>query len=349
MFQPLKRIGVLGTESARPVTSAHIYDQWGPLLSPSPGSGRKTGLVMTHVWDKDRAEAEKFAARFGVPNVVDHYAEMVGRVDGVIQSGLKASFWSFQLVRPYLEAGVPVFMDRPGAYSLSGIRRLVGHAAQHNCPLMVTNNHEFNPVVDLLKARARLMGPLVAVIADALTDQAVRYFVWHCIHVWFMLFPVIEGRVRAVRTLLADPVSPSPMTVMECANPDGSQFFATLMRHRCLHRGWVKLFTVDSCYEAVIWPRESYRRKEVVDGPQSAEYLRTVFSVHPLAAFEKMIETRKMPQSHDQIVEKVRVFLAMHKSLLEDGATVEVNRLDENWVSPNMFPGYFPDGYFPAA
>jgi predicted dehydrogenase len=348
----LKRIGVLGTEDDNPYTS-HIYAQWAPLMNPPRGTVRRTGMLITHVWDKDRAAAEKFARLYGIPKVVDRFDQMVGEVDGVVQSGYKGSFWSLELVRPYLEAGIPVFIDRPGAYSLARIRELVGVAAKHKCPLMVTNNHENNRQVDLLKARVEALGPLTGLVADSLTDRDMRLFSMHCIHGWYMIYPLLAGKIRRVRTLLADSSYASPLSLMECENPDGSRFTAALMRHRNVHRGFVKLFGRKASYEGTVYPPAHYQVKRTLgreelarDTKEAWQYLLTDFSLPAMTKFELAIETRQMPQTYDQIVEKVQVFLAMHKSLLEGGAAVDLNRLEPEWTSPNPYPGYFPDGYF---
>jgi len=348
----LKRIGVLGTEDDNPYTS-HIYAQWAPLMNPPKDTVRRTGMLITHVWDKDRAVAEKFARLYGIPNVVERFDQMVGEVDGVIQSGYKASFWASELVRPYVEAKMPVYIDRPGAYSLARIRSLTDLAAKHDCPLMVSNNHENSGTVDLLKARVDALGPLTGMFADSLTDREMRFFSMHCIHGWFMIYPLLVGKVRRVRTFMADDSYPSPLSLMECENSDGSRFAAVLMRHRNVHRGYVKLFGRDASYEGTVYPPAHYQLKRTLskqelvrDAKESWQYLLTNFSLPAMSKFELAIETRRMPQTYAQIVEKVQVFLAMHKSLLDGGAAVDLDRLDPQWTSPNPYPGYFPDGYF---
>jgi hypothetical protein len=281
---------------------------------------------------------------------------MAGLVDGVVQSGYKASFWAVDLVKPYLEAKTPVYIDRPGAYSLAQARRLVESAARHDCLLMVSNNHENSPVVELLEDRARQMGSLTALLADSLTDREMRLFSMHCIHGWYMIYPILAGKVRRARTFLDPGSYPSPMTIMECRNSDASPFIATLMRQRYVHRGYVKLFSATGSYEGTVLPPVTYRQERplgrqqlVRDTERWREHLLTVFSLPAMARFEKMMVTRKMPQTYQQIVEKIQVFLAMDKSLREGGVAVEISTLDPAWTSPNPYPGYFPDGYFPRS
>jgi CheY-like chemotaxis protein len=351
----LKRVGVLGTEGDNPITS-HIYAQWAPLMNPPAGFARRTGLTITHVWDKDRGEAEKFARLFNVPHVVDKYDGMVGQVDAVIQSGYKGSFWASELVRPYMDAGIPVYIDRPGAYSVARIRDLTARAAKHDCPLMITNNHENTRAVELLQMRARRLSPLTGLIADSLTDRQMLYFSMHCIHGWYMLYPLLAGMVKATRTYLASDDFASPVTLFECENPDGSPFTAILQRHRVVHRGYVKLFGKSASLEGTLYEPADYsleqalnREQLVRDTQQAKDYLLTDFSLPVIRKLEVMIETRKMPQTYEQINEKVQVFLASFRSLLEDGRRVEVASLDPSWTAPNPYPDYFPENFFPKA
>jgi hypothetical protein len=263
------------------------------------------------------------------------------------------SFWSLELVRPYLEAGVPVLMDRPGGYSLRRIRRLVELAARHGSPLMVTDNHEHHAEVDLMVSAAAGLGRLLGVAADCMNDRQVSHFSMHCIHGWYMLFPVLAGKVRRVRTFVASEAAFAPLTLMECENEDGSRFPAVLHRQEPPHRGWFKLLGEHGVHQGTILPPPSYRagarRRPAGSGElESQKRLLTDFSLPPLIRFEEMIETRKMPQSGERIIEKTRVFLAMFKSLREGGTQVEVGRLEEDWTAPNPYPGFFPEGYFPA-
>lgn len=327
----------------------------GPLshMGSWPSLCRRADMVMTHVWHQDRKVAEEYARQHGIPHVVDKYDGMLGQVDAVVQGGYQENFWSVELAWPYVEAGIPVFINRPGAYSLRRIRRLVELAGKHNCPLMVTSYHEYNHMTELAAAAANNMGRLTGVMADSMADSEARFFSLHCIHGWFMLYPVLAGKVRRVRTFQAGGRPFAPIDMMECENADGSRFPAVLSRQAGSHRGFMKIFGAENAsYEATLMPLGSYKKRE--SGP-GVERIREVergntqldFLLPALVKFENMVKTREMPQSYDQIVEKVQVFLSLYRSLLDDGRAVEVARLEEDWMAPNPYPDLYPDGYFP--
>ena len=63
------------------------------------------------VYSDDRAAAEKLQAKFDVP-VMDHYADGVGKVDGVIITARHGDN-HYKYAEPYIESGVPMFIDKP--------------------------------------------------------------------------------------------------------------------------------------------------------------------------------------------------------------------------------------------
>ncbi|NLF09664.1 MAG: Gfo/Idh/MocA family oxidoreductase [Pirellulaceae bacterium] len=70
------------------------------------------GARVTHVWCDDRSDAEKVARAVFIPNVVDRPEDVIGSVDAVIISTDRG--WEHvDRARPFIEAGLPVFIDKP--------------------------------------------------------------------------------------------------------------------------------------------------------------------------------------------------------------------------------------------
>jgi len=70
------------------------------------------GASVTHVWADDRADAESVAAVARIPNVVDRAEDVIGEVDAVLVATDKG-FEHVARARPFVEAGLPVFVDKP--------------------------------------------------------------------------------------------------------------------------------------------------------------------------------------------------------------------------------------------
>ncbi len=70
------------------------------------------GAKVTHVWCDERADAEKVARAAKVSHVVENPEEVIGKVDAVIIPTDKG--WEHvDRVKPFLEAGLPAFIDKP--------------------------------------------------------------------------------------------------------------------------------------------------------------------------------------------------------------------------------------------
>jgi len=75
---------------------------------------------------------QAFADTYDIPRVVDDPADMVKRVKGVF---ITDPDHSLELARPFLEKGMPVFVDVPIAWSLREARELIALAKKNNAVL----------------------------------------------------------------------------------------------------------------------------------------------------------------------------------------------------------------------
>ena len=74
------------------------------------------GARVTHVWTQDLSISKSIAASSGIEHVVNHAADMIGQVDAVILARDDAEF-HVEMARPFIESGVPIFIDKPLAVS----------------------------------------------------------------------------------------------------------------------------------------------------------------------------------------------------------------------------------------
>lgn len=78
---------------------------------------------VTHVWAQDRACAAHIAAAARIPHVVDDPIAMIGAVDAILLARDDAAH-HFAHAAPFLEAGLPIFVDKPIALSVAAAQRL---------------------------------------------------------------------------------------------------------------------------------------------------------------------------------------------------------------------------------
>jgi hypothetical protein len=155
------RIGVFGIDFT-------FWGIWADLMSPDGSYLGTSALRMrpTHVWDKDAAKARQFASRWGC-EVVDRYDGMVGKVDAVLNGDLYNVPWQHLLLRPYLEAGIPCFLQRHWASTLPNLDGMLELAARHGTPVMATVPFEHYRETEGLIARLPSIGQVQGVFGTA--------------------------------------------------------------------------------------------------------------------------------------------------------------------------------------
>lgn len=78
------------------------------------------GATVTHIWTDDTVDASKVAAATRIGNILDHPEEAIGRVDVVIIASDDGDR-HVDRAKPFIEAGVPVFIDKPLATNLKDL------------------------------------------------------------------------------------------------------------------------------------------------------------------------------------------------------------------------------------
>lgn len=112
------RIGIVGSDNSHSMRFAE-------LCNKSDSAGRKiAGAAVTHLWGVDAARNQEVAEVGGIPHVVADPKEMIGAVDGIICVRRHGSH-HLEDARPFLEAGLPVFVDKPLASSRADAEALI--------------------------------------------------------------------------------------------------------------------------------------------------------------------------------------------------------------------------------
>ncbi|MEJ7767252.1 MAG: Gfo/Idh/MocA family oxidoreductase [Chitinophagaceae bacterium] len=75
---------------------------------------------VTHVWTQERAASESVAKAAGIDFIVDKMESMIGQVDAVILSRDDAEN-HVQMAKPFIDAGIPIFIDKPLAIHLNDL------------------------------------------------------------------------------------------------------------------------------------------------------------------------------------------------------------------------------------
>ena len=333
------------------------YDIWAPCINAEESDvwyGRTTGMRITHCWDKDPAIAADFAAKYKCEAVHD-YDDMVGKVDGMIFAGFNEVKWWPQLTRPYLEAGIPCFLNRPFAYSMKDAKAIVETARAHDTPILCTDEREFikesvtarGKVEQLIKEGDEILG--------ANSDNSAGYeYPQHGVHGLYYLLAILGLDVGQV-SLLADSwwreqtktcaqkmqyglltLQYNGIDVPGVGRQD-KPFIATQQQlsgygsnanMRIYHRGgW--------------WDIDNHWTHNDRDMRMFTLFFPTILQM------QQLFETRKMPWSYDYILKKTRIFLAGFQSHLErNGGFVRVDEVTDDWEAPSPYPDWLDESVF---
>lgn len=84
------------------------------------------GAQVTHIWTQDKAISRHVAKAALIPNIVDDFEAMVGCVDGVLLARDDAEN-HLSMSKPFLKAGMPVYIDKPIALSVRDLEEIYRH------------------------------------------------------------------------------------------------------------------------------------------------------------------------------------------------------------------------------
>ena len=134
------RIAVIGV--------GHLGRHHARILSSLPGA------TLAAVVDSNQSRAREIAGAYGTSPAFD-YRDVLGRVDAVtiaVPTELHRD-----IAIPFLEAGVPVLVEKPMARSLAEADAMIAAAAKADAALAVGHTERFNPAVEA--ARPLLTDP----------------------------------------------------------------------------------------------------------------------------------------------------------------------------------------------
>ena len=312
---------------------------WSDLIAPdkAPNSNRGNfgtpllNMDITHVWDVDPAIAQKFASRLGA-TAVQKYDDMVGKVDGVIFGGYNEVPWHHLLVRPYLEAGIPVYLSRPFAYCMRDMDEILNLAAKHNAAIIATAKHEHYHEIPALKSRLKSIGQIQCVQATCASSD----FPMH-LHTQFMLLRILGYDVEKV-SVITDKVV-------------GNSY----LQETFVYKGWegqkpficsLQGVGIQDSFCIDIIGRENQTSATMVRSPSWQDSLLYRYAPQVID-MQRTFETKKNWQPLDEVRKKTEIFLTGYYSHLErNGAAVSVGSVPADWSPPHPKPGLIDAAMF---
>ena len=175
-------IGYMGPENAHPFSwSAIVNGSYNADVMPLYANKRIAtyldanrdslgidGARVTHVWTQDRVISERIVAASRVPHIAHEPRAMVEAVDAVLIARDDPESHA-ALAQPFLDAGMPVLVDKPLASTESDLAFFADQARAGRV-IMSCSSMRYAPEVRVLKEAAATLGPVRLVAAVGVKD-----------------------------------------------------------------------------------------------------------------------------------------------------------------------------------
>lgn len=169
------------------------------------------GAQVTHVWTQDPDISRKISRAALIPAIVSNPAEMIGQVDAILLARDDAESHRC-LARPFLEHGLPVYVDKPAATSLRELDALYALAHREE-QIFACSALRFADEIFLTKEERAEVGEICRIVA--MSPNSWPKYSAHVIDPVLAQFPELEApsRVQSLRT--------GEVTVVAASAPSG--------------------------------------------------------------------------------------------------------------------------------
>ncbi|MBA7589339.1 hypothetical protein ES708_31421 [subsurface metagenome] len=264
---------------------------------------------------------DKFTKELGVEHVVKHPEEMMKLVDAVFIMDPENSL---ALARPFLEEGMPIFINRPIAWTLSDAREILRLAEENNSPLITGS---CVPWMNEFQAAKSRIDPNT--VQHYYVDGSTANFCSYMPHILETIQMLVGGKVVRCSThgmtwaADEDPLEiPPVMTHLEYAKRTSdrdpvvgvaSTFYGNP------YRNWVKVHCDRDVIEQGVFREGEY--VNVLDDHLWLPFLRMV---------DRTFESGVSPEDSGYILSKVETMLMAHKSGVEGGRPVGLDEIGQH-------------------
>jgi predicted dehydrogenase len=302
------RIGLVGLGTGG--ASSYHARSFSMILNGQPEGGREPdwpaheirvpGGRVTAVWDEDVEVARAHAARFGIEHACERLEDLIGLVDGVMVLD-DLSVVHQRRAFPFLEAGVPTFVDKPLTTDLEEAGRLLATARAHGTTFMSTSALRYAKELTDQQAEIAAAGDPVVTIAACQGSYLGELNVIHYgIHPLELAYAVLGPGIESAQNV-----------------GDGDSHVVKL-RHRT--KGTVLLVVEPGIQQAF---RLSIMGSDGDVHVVGADW--DAFYAGMLATFLDAVRTRTSPVPFEETYELIGALIAARESKLRGGAAVAVS------------------------
>src|SRR5690606_17073704 len=138
---------------------------------------------VTHIWTQNAEESHKIAKSAKIPYIVDKMEDMIGYIDAVLLARDDAEN-HLELSKSFLQAGIPIFIDKPLAFDLETAREILNQQTFEG-QIFTCSSLRYSNDLLLSKEQAKLLGDISFI--EAKVPKSWEKYAIHVIE------PIIAG------------------------------------------------------------------------------------------------------------------------------------------------------------
>lgn len=271
------RIGIIGAENSHTVGLGKAFN----VRKEFPG------VEVVALWGETPEFAQRASDAGSIPKIVDSQTDLLGLVDAVIIDHRHAKYHAEAAI-PFIEHGIPTFVDKPFTYRWQEGRALLDLAEKHKTPITCLSSVGFGPTVDDMTKQVSRLDEITSIIVTGPADIDSKYggIFFYGVHTVERLFKVFGDDAIAVR-----------------ATRHGTQVTFQFK----FRSGRLATAILASKWEVFCLTGEGMT--EIKPLPEADD------QVHMYSAIVKMFQTGEEPRSHESILRTVAALEAMERSV----------------------------------
>jgi predicted dehydrogenase len=287
------RIGIIGTENSHAMAFSKIVN----LPDPETGKLRYPDVRIVGVYGPDEESAKRIMDEVGVDFIAKNPEEFHGKVDAMCITCRKGSL-HYKYAIPFVEKGMPVFVDKPFTSDVAEGERLIEAAKKSGAKLLGGSSVKYAGDAVILKQIVKQItakGELITAGLNFAADPVSEYdgFFFYASH---LTETALEIFGKDVKSLLTVEKSGSRISIWRYP-----EFDITLNFTKGTHESSALIFALNG---------NIYRE---INGGRYADS--SLAYRQQIECFIHLLRTGEMPVSYEDLVLPVKLISAIEESV----------------------------------
>jgi hypothetical protein len=288
---------------------------WGDDYSRNYKTDTEYGKKWLDFWMNGEQSPQSIAALCGIPNVCDNFNEMVDDVDAAMIMDFDRSY---ELAEPFLKKGMPIFLCSPVAVNVPECKRILD-LAESTGSAVYTGSF----TVDMPENQVRYLKVKRNEIATFFASTTHNFFTSYANDGLEPIHKLIGGGVRKVALHGWDG--------SKGYDPHGIPVSRIHLEYepRCGKPPIQGVLTLGGFKNEYEWFKIYYQDHSVFEGVTNRPDTRELMFRDFLINIQEVFTTNKSLETHEDIIQKLKVVIAAYRSANEDNRTVDIGEVSD--------------------